>query len=506
MAKRWWRTLVIAHRYLGVVVGALMVTWFLSGIVMMYVGFPRVDESQRARALAPISWQSCCDFGEGLIGADETIVRAQLENLAGIPALRLQRPGRPDSSFDLAHGARIVIDAEQARAIAREEAPRIIGRSAQVVSGERVDLDQWTMGQPARNRPFYRVTFDNPGRTVLYVSGATGQIVLWTTATQRFWNWLGAIPHFLYFVELRRHPVLWSQVVIWSAVLGVFLVVLGLYLAVAQFRRGPNNALSPYHGWFYWHHVLGLIFGLVTLSWVASGLISMNPWGFLDTARGDGAQARVQGAPLRWSIVRSSLDAVRLRPDVVNAVSLRTVPLDGQLYWLATRDDGTVVRLDAAGHAAPANPADLAQAAARIAGAITIAQQGLLDEEDAYYFKRGRTDFVLPVYRVILGDAERTRYYLDAKSGALLRRVDRNDRWYRWLFGGLHRIDFTGWLRARPLWDSVVLVLMLGGLGVAVTGFYLTIRRIRGDLLQLWCSLVRRRMANNSAGRHAAPK
>lgn len=503
MVNGWWRVVVITHRYLGVAVGALMAMWFVSGVVMMYVGFPRIDEGQRTRTLAPISWQTCCDFGDRLIPADETTLHAQIENLAGIPVLRLQRPGRPDISLDLAHGARMRIDEEQAQAIAREAAPRIIGRPAQVLGSEHVETDQWTVGRLVRDRPFYRVAFDDPADTVLYVSGTAGQIVHWTTATQRFWNWLGTIPHFLYFVELRRYPVLWSQIVIWSSVLGVFLVVLGLYLAIAQFRGGPGNALSPYHGWFCWHHVLGLVFGLVTLTWVASGLISMNPWGFLERAPGDGGGARVQGAPLRWSTVRSSLDAVRTHPAIANAVSLRTAPLDGRLYWLATRNDGTALRLDAAGNIAVATVADLAQAAARIAGPVAIVEQGLIDEEDFYYFRQARANFALPVYRIILGDAERTRYYLDASSGTLLQRVDRNARWYRWLFGGLHRIDFAAWLRSRPLWDIVVLTLMLGGLGVAATGLYLAIRRVLGDLSRLSCLLFRRRIENNSAARQA---
>ena len=32
-----WRTLVTLHRYLGIAVGILMLLWFASGIVMMYV-------------------------------------------------------------------------------------------------------------------------------------------------------------------------------------------------------------------------------------------------------------------------------------------------------------------------------------------------------------------------------------------------------------------------------------------------------------------------------------
>ena len=190
----------------------------------------------------------------------------------------------------------------------------------------------------------------------------------------------------------------------------------------------------------------GLVFGVVTLTWVVSGLISMNPWGFLESGRGGGDQARVEGQPLKWSEVRTSLDAIRAKPSVVDAVSLATAPLEGRLYWLATQTDGKVIRLDAAGNTIAVSATDLAKAAQRIAGATEIVEQGMLDDEDAYYF-RHRNSFVLPVYRMILKDEESTRYYLDPNSGALLRRADANGRWHRWLFGGLHRLDFASWMR-----------------------------------------------------------
>jgi hypothetical protein len=53
-----WQTLVVLHRYLGVAVGLLMVMWFVSGIVMMYVGLPRVTDEERERTLEPIAWQA----------------------------------------------------------------------------------------------------------------------------------------------------------------------------------------------------------------------------------------------------------------------------------------------------------------------------------------------------------------------------------------------------------------------------------------------------------------
>src|SRR5262249_45631342 len=149
---------------------------------------------------------------------------------------------------------------------------------------------------------------------------SAGQVVHWVTATQRFWNWLGAIPHWLYFSDLRSNVVLWSQIVIWASIVGTFLTVLGLCLGIAQFRRGSGNELSPYRGLFYWHHIAGLLFGLITLTWVVSGLVSMNPWGFLESRRGAGEQARVQGPPPKWREVRDSLAAVHRQDHFGDAV------------------------------------------------------------------------------------------------------------------------------------------------------------------------------------------
>src|SRR5215468_10982544 len=84
MAYGLWRALVVLHRYLGIAVGLLMALWFVSGIVMMYVGFPRLTEAERLRAVSPVPWQACCRFGD-LLADDQPILRAQVENHLGEP-------------------------------------------------------------------------------------------------------------------------------------------------------------------------------------------------------------------------------------------------------------------------------------------------------------------------------------------------------------------------------------------------------------------------------------
>jgi uncharacterized iron-regulated membrane protein len=500
MTNILWRATVITHRYLGIAIGLLMVMWFASGIVMMYVPFPRVADTERLRFQPPIAWQSCCQFGT--LSDQAQVTRVQVENHLGAPALRLRAPGQLDSLYDLGQGARVPIDADTARKVVLEAAPKVIGRPAAIAAYEQVPLDQFTIGRAQRDRPLHRFAFDDPEQTTIYVSGTAGQVVMWTTVTQRFWNWLGTIPHFLYFESLRTQQQLWSQTVIWTSLLGTFLTVVGLTLGVLQFRRGRDGRLSPYRGWFYWHHVVGLVFGVLTLTWVFSGLVSMNPWGFLE-GRGRGEASLAQGPSPRLGEVKASLDMLRTQPATANVVSLTTAPLGGKLYWLATFDDGSVKRLDAAGHIAPPNEAELAQAAARIAGDRSIAEQRLVTEEDSYYYARQRRQFeeiVLPVYRVILNDAEQTRYYLDPNSGALVQRADSTGRWRRWLFSGLHRLDFTEWMRERPFRDIFMWLTLLGGLAVSLTGVYLGYRRIRSDI-----AVVFRRRTSDAGASESVP-
>src|SRR5437588_12371881 len=132
MTNILWRATVITHRYLGVAMGLLMVMWFVSGIVMMYVPFPQVKETERLRFLPPISWQVCCQYGT--LSDQAQILRLQVESHLGAPALRLRALGQLDSLYDLAHGARVPIDADTARKVVLEVAPGVIGRSAELVA------------------------------------------------------------------------------------------------------------------------------------------------------------------------------------------------------------------------------------------------------------------------------------------------------------------------------------------------------------------------------------
>lgn len=120
--------------------------------------------------------------------------------------------------------------------------------------------------------------------------------------------------------------------------------------------------------------------------------------------------------------------------------------------------------------------------------AITAAARKLLPEappprvetiaqEDAYWYAH-HDEKMLPVLRVVFADPSATWFHIDPATGEILGRLDRSDRLYRWLFNGLHRLDFGFLIHHRPAWDAVVLLLLLGGLLVSVSGIVIGVRRL----------------------------
>jgi len=473
------RALILVHRYVGIVVSLLMVAWCLSGFVMMYVGFPQLEEQERVAGLAPLDLQDCCNDPLVLDQLGEAAVAAfSVEMLAGQPVLKV-RNGFDGLILSLKTGSLVEhLEADNALAVAADY-QRGHAINGNPVLLARVDQDQWTVsGEYDGDRPLYHIAFGDPAGTHVYVSSRSGEVVLDTNARERIWNWFGAVTHWLYPIVLRQHGAAWSQVVIWTSLVGTFLTLTGLWLGLMQVRAGRSRKFSPYAGWNLWHHVSGLVFGLLLLTWVGSGLLSMNPWGLLEFSGGRAEGDRLRGVGFTGNEVMSTIRRVAAGSHE-GVVRLASAPFMGRLHVVLQEKDA-VARFDAGTlDLAPLAEADLRAAAEVLQPGVVVASREMLQQGDAYYYDdhAGRRSF--PVYRVVLADSERTRYYIDPVDGQLLQKTDRNGRWYRWLFQALHRWDFAAPLHRRPLWDIVVWMLLLGVTAVSLTGLYLGFRRIR---------------------------
>jgi hypothetical protein len=92
-----------------------------------------------------------------------------------------------------------------------------------------------------------------------------------------------------------------------------------------------------------------------------------------------------------------------------------------------------------------------------------------------YYLDRHR-ERPLPVVLARLNDAEKTRLYIDPKTSRLVGTYSSSNWMSRWLYHGLHSLDFPWLYNYRPLWDIVVITFMVGGTALCVTSLVLAWR------------------------------
>jgi hypothetical protein len=343
--------------------------------------------------------------------------------------------------------------------------------------------DQWSLESRALF-PLHRIALGDPADSYLYIGDRVGDAVLKTTRSERRWAYAGAVIHWIYVTPFRRHASLWAQTIIWLSLAGCVMCILGLVWGIWRFsirgryRLKRRRQRSPYAAWMRWHHYAGLIFGLTTLTWVFSGLLSMDPWAWHPGNEPTSAQREaVAGGPLQLGVVtvdaiKAAVAALPQPPTNVDIVQFRGRPM------LASSSG--VVALDRTGEpAAPFLPHAAVLAAARAAMPGTeIESETWLQSYDSYYYSRDNQRS-LPVLRVKFRDDARTWLYLDPRQGAIVQRLERRSRVNRWLYHGLHSFDFPWLYYRRPLWDVVVIALCLGGVVSSATTLVPGFRRLR---------------------------
>ncbi len=472
--KRLKRWLHLGHRWLGIVTCLLFATWFVSGLVMLHVGFPALSEDARRAGLPALDWAQVRLSPEEALaaaGADRFPRDLRLAMLDRRAVYRITDWDGSIRTLSALDGAPVAgVDAATARAVAAHD-PRAV-RPASLGT---VARDQWSV--TARYdplRPFHLVGLGDAAETRLYVSARTGAVALDTTGRERFWNWFGAIPHWIYLTPLRAQAELWRDVVLWVSGVAAAAAVSGFWIGLLRLRprrRYRDGRATPYRGWMAWHHLAGTVGGVTLLAFIASGWLSVNPnrW-FGPRAPSQEMLERYAGA----TAPRFAPGVAALRAACPEVVELRFGHLGGRRLAVAASRGDTVSCFgdDALGLAR-------LTAAARLllpeAGAPRVTR---LEEEDAYWYGP-RDTRPLPVLRAVFADPDATWFHIDPRTGEILNRADRSARLYRWLFSAAHTWDLGILLRHPPARDIVVWLLSALGLATALSGIVLGWRRLR---------------------------
>lgn len=472
------RRVHLLHRWLGIGFGLLVLLWFLSGLVMLFVPYPSLSQAERmahTQALDLALVQRPASAAWAALGLAGTPEQVRLNMLAGRPAWHFLADGAWHSVW-ADQGMRIEVDAQLAKASARGYLPGVA-----INDISRVQRDQWSI--PSRlhaHRPLYRISMADSAGTELYVSSRSGEVVLDTDACERGWNWLGAVIHWVYFTPLRADfPQAWRQVIMWLSFPGIVLALFGLWLGVDRLRlrrRYRGARITPYRGWAKWHHVSGLLAGVFCVTWLFSGWLSVTPFGWLSSRHLANEEAQ------HWAGTRVSLAQRQLPTALVTTAKV------GELEWLAFA--GRVYLL---GHGVaqdrlydvhsgqplpPFSASQLARQAALLQTGQQVAEITALAHGDRYLYGK-QLQGLGPLLRVTLADADHTSYYVQPATSRIVASEDDHSRLYRWLFNALHCLDFAP-LDQRELarW-ALVIVLSLGGLTLTSAGLVLGWRRLR---------------------------
>ena len=144
--------------------------------------------------------------------------------------------------------------------------------------------------------------------------------------------------------------------------------------------------------------------------------------------------------------------------------------------YLATLADGTTRIVPVDGEPITGfTPERITDVVKKAAGESGLAEITTIDQYDMYYLDRHR-ERPLPVVLGRLNDAEKTRLYIDPKTSRLVSTYSSSNWMSRWLYHGLHSLDFPWLYNYRPLWDIVVITFMVGGTALCVTSLVLAWR------------------------------
>ncbi len=474
------RVLIWLHRWWGVFFCLLFAMWFASGIAMHFVPFPARSEPAHFRGSVPI------DPKEIAHGPAEAVVVSGIEN-----ALRVRLVGRSDQPIYLISGpsgtralrARDLGDAgvhsdRVAQEIAVAEARQRGLDASHANAASRVTYDQWTVsGDYNSDRPLYRVALNDSSGTDLYVSSATGDIVVVTTRRMRLLNYVGSIAHWIYPAALRHHGQAWSALLWWLSLLATIGASLGVIIGLMRLGTSSRRVAQPYQGLQAWHYRFGLICAPFILSWIFSGWLSMDN-GLIFS----GNETRAEAVAIADTSAWSKLPSDEVQRVLAGLTDIEWFAFDGRIY--RRERDSADARLVQAAPEADANAPPRAflqqgeiDAAAKRLGR-DCGDASIIAAGDAYELTP--TASAEPLFRIACGDIW---FDIEGATGELVNRLDPSRRSYRWLFTGLHTLNFP-WLQ-HPVWLRSVLIVLLCGCGFAfsLTGAVLGWRRLRRSII-----------------------
>jgi hypothetical protein len=227
------RSLHRIHRLIAIPIGVFIIGWIITGVVGMVPAPSPPPVAGQKLDLAKIAVTPAEAARALAEPGDAPAVRwIRLQPLGDVLAYEISVEGQALQLIDASSGRRITVDAALAQSIAAMRAPagaKVV--RTELLSRRRQDLTYRWGGLPA-----YRVAFDDPWGTLVYVGVEDGSV----RSTTRWSRAISVVASFHTFDPLDlvvREPAIRKAILIAIALIAVVLALTG-YAIVASRQRG----------------------------------------------------------------------------------------------------------------------------------------------------------------------------------------------------------------------------------------------------------------------------
>ena len=228
-----------------------------------------------------------------------------------------------------------------------------------------------------------------------------------------------------------------------------------------------------------WHHIVGLCSLVFVSTFIFSGLMSMGPWGVFSA----NTSARTQMDRYTGG------DTLQLSNLPLPEYSILSLPLkeiewhkiqNQPYYTIVYSLDKKEVSFSDSSNSSQSTLllSKINEAIPQLLPSSKLLSMEIIQQPDDYYYSRHNRYRPFPVYRAKFDDPESTWYHIDLASGEIVNRVTDASRRERWLYNGLHSLDFQFLLQKRPMWDLLVILLSLIGFVFSLTSVVIGWRRL----------------------------
>lgn len=475
------RYLIKIHRIFGSILSLVFFIWFASGIVMIFAGFPRAPKKELFKT------REC-------ISAKDSIKDFPKEKWKSAKSIVLKKVGEIPCYYFYSDSKNIIINARTLDEISSFSETsfdkRILDSNKCTFTSKIInDYDQWIPW--ARYKMYFPIKkyyLNDDDNSVIYASLKTGEIVQKTTRKSRWLARIGAIPHWFYFKFLRLNAKAWMNTVLWFSGIGAIMCLAGIILGLYRMRRRRRDKkrgvldFSPYKKkWYKWHHIFGFFFGFTCFTFVFSGMMSLTNVPNWIVSVDKNIDYRSQ-----WS-KSFNVDDYKLSISSIikdSAEPIREIRLSDAYfkpsYYLFSNEYYFPKYIDATNSNAITYikvDSDFIKTKLNSVFNKKIKEFDVLNSPDDYYGRRRSAQ--LPYLRVKFNDSDKTYLYIGVANSKIVSINNSSKRMRRWLYKGLHSLNFKflrehDWLR-----KIILLILCVGGLFVSYTGIILSIKYLR---------------------------